>query len=64
MLIRVLWLCFVKKKKPFSYERCTEIFTNEMIHSPGFILEFSSKEMKERGKRWETHGCGDGGSMK
>lgn len=55
---------FCKKKKPFSYERCTEIFTNEMIHSPGFILEFSSKEMKERGKRWETHGCGDGGSMK
>ena len=53
-----------KKKKPFSYERCTEVFTNEMIRSLEFILEFSSKEMKEREKRWETCGCGDGGSMK
>ena len=55
--------CKKKKKKPFSYERCTEVFTNEMIRSLDFILEFSSKEMKEKEKRWETCGCGDGGSM-
>lgn len=50
----MVMFCKKKKKKPFSYERCTEVFTNEMIHSPECILEFSSKEMKEREKRWET----------
>ena len=43
----MLWLCFVKKKKKPFYERCIEVFTNEMIHSLGFILEFSSKEIKK-----------------
>ena len=46
----MLWLCFVKKKKKPFYERCIEVFTNEMIHSLGFILEFSSKEMKKGGR--------------
>ena len=48
----MLLSCFVKKKKKnsISLERRIEAFTNGMIQSLGFPLEFANKEMKEEGR--------------
>lgn len=54
----IVLFCFKKKKNSISRERHTGVFTNGMIQSLGFPLEFASKEMKEEGREGRHMGVG------
>ena len=47
-----------KIKNSISQERHTGVFTNGMIQSLGFPLEFASKEMKKEGRKGRHVGVG------